>query len=112
MVEERLPDVAGGRGRLVDTHRELAPDLVGVHEPQPGRLEVRPEEGGLARAVGPGDGHDHGAGVEGRRHLRAAGRNSRFTNRPTVRFPPSSIRRRRPGRPGAGSKCGKGRVSR
>src|SRR5439155_23910137 len=85
-------------------------EVVCVHEAQARLREMCMEEGRLAGAVRTRDGNDDRTRVERRGHF--AGRNSRLTNRPTVRVPSLSILTTCPRLPGAGSKCGYGNSSR
>lgn len=77
---------------LIGVDSQLARELIRVHEAEAGRFEVGLIECGLAGTVGPSYRDDDRAHVEERGHVRQAGRNTRFTNRPTVRFPSASPR--------------------
>src|SRR5258706_786190 len=112
LLHQRLAQLVRKMRALPGIDRELARQVVGIHEAQSGRREIHGMEGRFAGAVRSGDGDDDGPRIEGRNHFDLAGLNSRFTKRPTRRVPSSSILTRKPGRPGAGSKCGYGRDAR
>ena len=103
LTSEGVGHLRGGVGGEVEFPRQH----VGVDETQPGGLEMRVVEGGLACAVRPHQCHDDGTLVQRQAHRLAdlvfAAWNCRLTKRPSVRLPSASMRTSNPGASGAGS---------